>query len=60
MMLQKENDIKQLTKTENRTDINRKQNGGKQKTEQTKHGVWHAKDFDNHAKYSHICNQTSD
>ena len=40
-------------KIENWTDRNRKLN-------RWKHGVWHAKDFDNHAKYSHICNQTSD
>ena len=39
---------------------NRKQNGGKQKTEQTKHGGCHTKDVDNRAKYSHFCNQTGD
>ena len=33
-MLQKENDIKQLVKTENRTNTNRKQNGYKKETEQ--------------------------
>ena len=53
MMLQKVNGIKQLMKTENWMVGNRKLNGWK-------HGVWHAKDFDNHAKYSHSCNQTSD
>lgn len=36
MTLQKENDIKQLMKTENRTDTNRKQNGRKQKTQRVK------------------------
>lgn len=40
-------------KTENWMDKNRKLNG-------RKHGIWHTKDFDNHAKYSHICNQTGD
>ena len=40
-------------KTKDSTVENRKLNGWK-------HGVWHTKDIDNHAKYSHICNQTSD
>lgn len=75
MTLQKENDIKQLMKTENWIDENRKLNGWKQKIEWIKtenwmvgnrklngwkHGFWHAKDFDNYAKYSHFCNQTGD
>lgn len=33
---------------------------GNRKLNGRKHGVWHTKDFDNHAKYSHFCNQTSD
>lgn len=34
-------------------DKNRKLNG-------RKHGIWHTKDFDNRAKYSHFFNQTDD
>ena len=33
---------------------------GNRKLNGWKHGFWHAKDFDNYAKYSHICNQTGD
>ena len=62
-------------KTKYSTDVNRKLSWWKQKTERMKtkdwmdenrklngwkHSVWHTKDFDNCAKYSHICNQTSD
>ena len=40
MILQKENDIKQLMKTENRTDENKRLNGCKQKTELVKTANW--------------------
>ena len=33
---------------------------GNRKLNGWKHGVWHTKDIDNRAKYSPICNQTSD